>query len=263
MGRRANVARASGSHSKRQAASLYLVENDIQIAATRTKKTWSQKDCIDVSPLTDRQEEAFKCWYQRDDSSLAMTGSAGTGKTLCAIYLAINDVLNPNTPQKQLIIVRSTVPSRTSGFLPGSLEEKEEIYQLPYADIFSMLFKRKTTYKDMVEAGLVKFVSSSYVRGLTFDNSVVVVDELQNFTRGEIDSVVTRLGHDSRLIMIGDGYQDDLRSKRGTEVSGFDYAVRVMKQIDMFDVVQFTHDDIVRSAFCKSWIIESEKHTDL
>jgi predicted ribonuclease YlaK len=252
--------KTTGSHSKRAAANLYLVEPDSQLEASRSRKTWTQKDCIDVTPLTDRQEEAFRCWYQRDDSCLAMIGSAGVGKSLVACYLAINDVLNPATPQKQVVIVRSCVPTRQTGYLPGSQQEKEEIYQLPYVDIFATLFKRKSTYQDMVDAGIIKFVSTSYVRGLTLDRSIVIFDEIQSATRHECDSIATRLGDNSRLIVLGDGYQNDLHSKKGTEISGFDYMVSMMTHIDMFDVVQFTHDDIVRSSFCKSWIIESERH---
>lgn len=259
--RATTLRKAPGSHSKRQAANLFLVETDSQLEASRSRKTWTQKDCIDVVPLTDRQQDAFKCWFQRDDSCLAMIGSAGVGKTFLAMYLGINDVLNPTTRQKQLIIVRSCVPTRQTGFLPGTQEEKEEIYQLPYVDVFATLFKRKSTYKDMVDAGLVKFVSTSYVRGMTFDNAIVVVDEVQSMTRHEVDSIATRLGDNSRLLMIGDGYQNDLHAKRGTEISGFDYFVSMAAHIDLFDTVQFTHDDIVRSHFVKQWLIEAEKHT--
>lgn len=258
--RTTSLRKASGSQSKRQAANLFLVETDAQLEASRSRKTWTQKDCIDVVPLTDRQQDAFRCWFQRDDSCLAMIGSAGVGKSFLACYLGINDVLNPATPQKQLIIVRSCVPTRATGYLPGSQVEKEEIYQLPYVEIFATLFKRKSTYRDMVDAGLIKFVSTSYARGITMDRSIVIFDEIQSATRHECDSIVTRLGDDSRLMVLGDGYQNDLHSKRGTEMSGFDYMAAMMAHIDLFDVVKFTHDDIIRSNLCKQWIIESERH---
>lgn len=259
MGRKATMARAAGSQSKRNAANLYLVETDQQIEASRSRKTWSQRDCIDVKPLTDRQQDAFRFWFQREESSLALTGSAGTGKTLLACYLGINEVLNPNTEQKQLIIVRSAVETRSQGFLPGTKEEKEAVYQLPYVDAFGKLFKRSATYQDMVDAGIIKFVTTSHVRGLTFDNSIVIIDESQNLSFHELSSVITRVGNNTRLIILGDTNQNDLHAKRGTEVSGFADAIRILKSLNDFDVVTFTHDDIVRSKMVKDWIIACER----
>jgi phosphate starvation-inducible protein PhoH and related proteins len=238
---------------------LYLVESDMQLDMTRQKKTWNARDCKNVVPLTDRQHEAFQSWYQRPDSSLALVGSAGTGKTLTACYLGINEVLNPKTEQKQLIIIRSAVETRQQGFLPGTLEEKEQVYKLPYIDLFEFLFGRTSTFADMCAAGLVKFMTTSHVRGLTFDNAVIILDEFQSTTFHEVNSVMTRVGKDSRIILCGDGGQNDLHAKRGTEVSGFDSAVHILKNMDAFDVVKFTKDDIVRSEFVKQWIIAAEQ----
>ncbi len=210
-------------------------------------------------PITDRQKVAFKCWYLRRDSHLALAGSPGTGKTYLACYLGINEVLNPKTEQKQLIIVRSAVETRQQGFLPGTLQEKEQIYSLPYTDIFQDLFKRSATFADMCEAGIVKFMTTSYVRGLTFDNAIIILDEFQNTSKHELSSVVTRVGRNSRLILCGDGYQNDLHAKKGSETSGFDFGMSVISSMSEFDVVRFTHDDICRSDFVKSWIIASEQ----
>jgi predicted ribonuclease YlaK len=247
---------ASASSTKRER--FITVETDAQLNAARKRKTWTEKDCVDVTPLTDTQREVFQCWYQRSDSHLALTGSAGTGKSYVGCYLAINDVLNPETDQKRLIIIRSAVPTRSSGFLPGSREEKEEIYQAPYKEIFSKLFKRASTFEDMVDAGVIEFVTTSYIRGVTFDNCIILVDEIQSMTQHEIDSVCTRLGKNSRIMLVGDSRQDDLHSKKGTEVSGFDYAISTARHVSSFDIIKFTHDDIVRSGFVKDWIIASE-----
>lgn len=255
MGRQYVAAKSKRKTGPRQTP----VETTEQLDRTRARKSWTERDCKDIVPLTDRQDDAFRSWYQRADSHLALLGSAGVGKTLLACYLGINEVLNPKTPQKQLIIVRAANATKEIGFLPGTKEEKEEIFQLPYFDVFRFLFNRAATYRDMCDAGVIKFTTTSHIRGLTFENAIVIFDEIQSASRHDIDSLATRLGDDSRLIMIGDGYQNDLHSKRGTEVSGFDYAVGMMHKIDDFDVIQFTHDDIVRSGFVKKWIIESER----
>ncbi len=257
MGRKINTARAA---KRSGATQLYLVENDATLDQTRRRKTWSQRDCKDVTPLTDRQREAFQCWFQRTDSHLALLGSAGVGKSYLGCFLGINEVLNPKTEQKRLIIVRSAVETRAQGFLPGTLEEKEQVYKLPYVDIFQDLFGRAATFEDMCESGIVKFMTTSHVRGLTFDNAIILIDESQNLTKHEINSIVTRVGRGSRIIFLGDGYQNDLHSKKGTEVSGFDYAVAMMSKIESFDLIKFTHDDICRSEFVKQWIIQSERY---
>lgn len=257
MGKRANAMREARGGQER---SLFVVESSEHLMAARKRKTWTERDCKDVTPITDRQQEAFQCWYQRRDSHIALVGSPGTGKTYMACYLGINEVLNPKTEQTQLIIIRSAVETRSQGFLPGSLEEKEQVYRLPYVDIFGDLFKRSATFEDMCAAGLVKFMTTSHVRGLTFNNAIIIVDEFQNTSRHEISSVVTRVGQNSRLIMCGDGYQNDLHAKKGTEASGFDFSLQVMKSVSDFDVVKFTHDDICRSDFVKQWIIASEQY---
>jgi len=265
MGRKSNTARASvvrPTHRSRGNPQLTLVETPTQLRETQKRKTWSQRDCKDVVPLTDRQQEAFECWLQSTDSSLALVGSPGTGKTYMACYLGINEVLNSATEQQQLIVIRSAVETRSQGFLPGTLDEKEAVYRAPYVDIFQDLFRRASTFGDMCDAGVVRFMTTSHVRGLTFDNAIIIVDEFQNLNAHELSSVVTRVGQNSRLILCGDGYQNDLHSKRGTEVSGFQMGLRIMQDMEEFDVVQFTHDDIVRSGFVKSWIIHSERYAE-
>ena len=242
---------------------LFLVESDAQLEQSRKKKTWSQRDCKDVTPITDRQQEAFQCWYQQPNSHIALLGSAGTGKSFLGCYLGINEVLNPKTEQKKLIVIRSAVEVRSQGFLPGTLEEKEQVYKLPYIDIFQELFKRSATFDDMCEAGVVKFMTTSHIRGLTFDNAIILVDEIQSMTAHEIQSIATRVGQNSRIMLIGDGYQNDLHSRKGTEVSGFDFAVGVMSRMPRFDMIKFTHDDICRSEFVKQWIIHSERYLKL
>jgi phosphate starvation-inducible PhoH-like protein len=192
--------------------------------------------------------------------NITASGSAGTGKTFVALYLALNDILSPDTETERLVIVRSAVPSRDMGFTPGTLEEKAALYESPYQAMFADLFGRMATYQDMKDAHLVDFQTTSYLRGVTWDNAIVVVDECQSMTFHEINTIMTRLGKNSRIIMCGDLPQTDLRKKG--EVTGMDKMLRITARMGGFSNVTFTVHDIVRSAFVKSWIMACEEEGD-
>lgn len=219
------------------------------------RKTWTQHDLKAVKPLTPNQNIMFD-EFSRGQHVVA-NGSAGTGKTFLACYLALNELLDPDTQYERIIIVRSAVPTRDVGFMPGTLEEKVALYELPYRDIFADLLRRRNSYQDMKDAGLVEFCTTSYVRGLTWDNALIIIDECQSATFHEINSVMTRIGKHSRIIIAGDIPQTDLRKKG--ETSGFDQLVAVAKYMKMFSVINFSHMDIVRSDFVRSWIINCDK----
>lgn len=215
------------------------------------RKSWSVHDLKSVKPLTPTQTEMFHDFFA--GQHICAHGSAGTGKSFVAIYLALTEVLNRNTAPDRIIIIRSAVPTRDQGFLPGTLEEKCEPYEMPYKDILADLMGKPNTYEDMKEAGYIQFVTTSHIRGLTWDNAVVVVDEVQNMTWAEIDSIVTRIGQNTRLIMCGDSkHQQDLT---GGEKSGFTQMLCIIKQMKAFSEISFTHYDIVRSEFVKQWIV--------
>lgn len=220
----------------------------------RVKKTWTSHDLKVLKPITHPLREMYEAFFE--GNHITAHGSAGTGKTMAAIWLAMNEILNPETEADHLIIVRSAVASRDQGFLPGTEEEKMEVFERPYHDIFGELFGRRSTYKDMKEAKLVQFSSTSFIRGLTWDNAIVVVDEGQNLTFEEINTVMTRAGKNTRIIFAGDLPQKDLK-KKGDE-TGFPKAIRVMERTGNFAMIQFTRHDIVRSAFVKSWITAVE-----
>lgn len=225
-----------------------------QIEGPKRKK-WTLHDLKNISPMTDRQKDMFECFYS--GQHVCAYGSAGVGKTYIGLYLAMKDILDKKHDQTRLIIVRTTVQGRDQGHLPGTKEEKEAPFELPYKDIMHDLFGRASTYDDMKEAGLITFMSTSNIRGLTWDDAIIVVDEFQNMTWSEFDSIVTRVGVNSRLIVCGDiHHQCDLKKH---EESGGQKAVRVMKDMSSFSTVQFTKDDIVRSAFVKQWIETREK----
>lgn len=258
MSKRATSHTKQPSHKARKMEKLTaaaILNNQAIAEGPTRRKTWSIHDLKEIRPMTTNQETVFMDFFQ-SASHICMHGSAGSGKSFLACYLALNEVLRKDTPQDQIIIVRSAVPTRDIGFLPGDLEEKSALYELPYQDIFADLCKRSSTYENMKEAGLVQFCITSFVRGLSWDNCIVIIDEAQNMSWYEIDSVLTRIGINSRVIICGDTqYQCDLKKER----SGFSEAIGVMERTGMFGITQFTPRDIVRSDFVKSWIISREQ----
>lgn len=219
------------------------------------KKSWSLHDIKPLKPLTQTQEEFFHSYY--NDRNIVGHGSPGTGKSYISLWLALCDVLDKSKPQDRVIIVRSNVATRDVGHLPGTVEEKLAPFEAPYRDILEGLFGRASTYTDMKASGLVEFMPTSFIRGQTWDNAIVIIDEIQSLNSHEISSVISRLGIDSRLIAIGDVKQDDLIYKKN-DTSGFASALRAFQLMKSVDVIQFTQEDIVRSGICREWIIACE-----
>jgi phosphate starvation-inducible protein PhoH len=206
---------------------------------------------LDIQPLTDTQRDTLQSYYE--GQNLLLIGAAGTGKSFLSLYLAIKDVLEGNA--SRVIIVRSAVPSRDIGFLPGTLLEKTIVYEQPYREIVSDLLQRGDAYDILKKSGVISFITSSYVRGLTFDNSIIVIDEVQNFTDQEINSVLTRVGENSRVIICGDSKQEDLSEVKKKERSGFDNLLKTSRAMKCFDIIEFHIKDIVRSGFVKDYLI--------
>tara|TARA_R110000868_G_scaffold1546_2_gene12333 strand:+ start:6252 stop:7001 length:750 start_codon:yes stop_codon:yes gene_type:complete len=210
-----------------------------------------------ISPLTVSQSDLFDSYKQ--GQNLAAIGTAGTGKTMCGLYLALEDVMTKKDFE-QIVIIRSAVQTREQGFMPGTKEQKEALYAVPYSDIVNDLFGRKDAYKILEQKGMIKFMTSSFVRGLTFDNSVILVDECQSMTYHELDTIITRVGESSKIIFCGDTAQNDLATSRNrADVSGLSDFLRVIRKIDSFTTVKFTVDDIVRSGLVKEYIIAKER----
>ena len=138
-------------------------------------------DLKTFKPLTDNQKQFFDA-YRRGDYFIALHGVAGTGKTFCALYKALEEVLDKSNPFNKIIVVRSAVQSREIGHLPGDVEEKMEIYQQPYRQICETLFGRKDAWARLDEQGHVQFISTSFIRGMSFDDAIIIVDEMQNLT---------------------------------------------------------------------------------
>ena len=235
---------------------------------TKTKRTQIDRETdhlIDtkfgmkrIEPITDTQDILFEA-YQNGKNILAV-GSAGTGKTYISLYLALKDVMAKNN-YKEIIIIRSSVQSREQGHMPGDAKEKMAHFEAPYIDIVNDLFERADAYGIMKQKNMIRFMSTSFIRGLTFDNALILVDECQNMRWDELRTIMTRVGEGSRIILCGDTKQDDLAcSKNRLDVSGLRHFKRVIDKMesDCFETVEFTVDDIVRSGIVKSFIIAEE-----
>ena len=211
-------------------------------------------------PLTDNQKLFFDA-YKRGDYFIALHGVAGTGKTFVALYKALEEVLDKANPFNKIIIVRSAVPSREVGHLPGDIDEKTEIYRQPYQQICDTLFGRTDAYQRLEEQGHIDFISTSFIRGMSFDDAIILVDEMQNMTYEEIDTVMTRVGYRSKIIWCGDYRQTDLNKKK-SDVSGILKFFDIAYHMSAFTKIEFTPDDIVRSSLVKEYILAKLKYED-
>ena len=211
-------------------------------------------DMFEFEPQTTNQRIAYDAWD--DEDNLVLTGSAGTGKTFVAMYLAIEAVLTKETPYDRVVIVRSVVPTRDMGFLPGTIEEKKEVFETPYKAICNELFGDVNIYDRMIANNQLQFTTTSFIRGLTIDNAVVIVDEMQNLNFHELDSVITRVGTNCRVIFSGDYLQSDFKDP--AERDGIQRFLRIIDQLKNFSVVSFNWHDIVRSDFLRDYIMTKE-----
>lgn len=224
----------------------------------KDKKTFTLHDLESIQPETKNQEQAFY-FYNSGFPVMTLTGSPGTGKTFCSLYLACRDILDKNTDYRHLKIIRSAVPTRDVGFLPGSYEEKIEVYEQPYREMMDTLFKYQSkNYERLKETGNISFDTTSHLRGLTWDNTIVVVDEFASMSYHELDTVMTRVGVDSRIIFCGDVKQSDLQT-RNKEKSGFYDFMNVLTRMKNHANIEFTTDDIVRGDIVAEYLIAREE----
>ena len=205
-------------------------------------------------PLTENQKKFFDA-YKIGDYFIALHGVAG------ALYKAIEEVLDKANPFNKIIVVRSAVQSRDIGHLPGDVGEKMEIYEQPYRQICETLFGRRDAWDRLEEQGYVKFISTSFIRGMSFDDAIIIVDEMQNMTYEEIDTVMTRVGYRSKIIWCGDYRQTDLNKKKN-DVSGILKFFDIAQHMSSFTRIEFTVDDIVRSSLVKDYILAKLRYED-
>lgn len=203
-----------------------------------------------VKPLTFNQEDTFRSFFE--GQHLLLHGVAGTGKTFISLYLALNEILKGNSSFEKIVILRSVVPSRDMGFLPGNIKEKTRVYEDPYREICDDLFGRGDGYDILRNKGLIEFGTTSYLRGITFRNAIVIVDESQNMNYHELDTVITRIGENCRIIFCGDYRQSDLSKSDRTGLIDF---MRIIDKMGCFAKIEFDTNDIVRSALVKNYIV--------
>lgn len=208
-----------------------------------------------IRPLTAGQKAAWEAW--EEDYNLILYGSAGTGKSFMGLYFALSDIISKNSPRKKVYIIRSTVPSRDQGFQPGNKNEKEAVYETPYPPICNQIFKRGDAYNILKQKNMIEFTSTSFLRSETFDDAYIVVDECQNMNYGELSTVITRAGENTKFVFCGDTKQNDLTQKKNDQ-SGLPQFMKVLEKMKSFDMIQFYSDDIVRSGLVKEFIIAEE-----
>ena len=229
--------------------------------ASKKNKEINHNNLVTIKPITDNQKLVFNSWKKEQHQFLF--GAAGTGKTFISMYLALQSVMDLKSKHDKLVIVRSLIPTREIGFLPGDEEDKAALYQVPYQNMVQFIFEQpneqafNNLYDRLKGQGSLHFLSTSFLRGLTFDNTVVIVDECQNLNFHELDTIITRIGQDSKIIFCGDFDQTDLQ--RTNEKNGLFNFVKILEEMEEFNCTEFTIGDIVRSGFIRSYLINKIK----
>jgi len=223
-------------------------------SSTRTKKSTSwRKRLVDIFPFSQAQEDFFR--YYEKGYNLVLSGAAGCGKTFIALHHALNES-KEHQYRKKVIIVRSVVPTRDMGFLPGTQKEKEAAYTTPYENIVNELYGDSKVWETLVDQGTIQFMTTSYIRGITLNNSIVIVDEMQNCNFHELDSVITRIGEESRIIFAGDYYQSDFTRDRDRQ--GINKFLTILEKMNYFRHIRFEWEDICRSGVVRDYIMTKE-----
>ena len=215
----------------------------------------------EIKPVTDSQKVVFDSWKQGLNQFLF--GCAGTGKTFVSLYLALSEVLKNETPYDKVVMVRSLIPTREIGFLPGDEEDKAALYQVPYSNMMQFMFEQpneqafESLYNRIKAQGSFYFLSTSFLRGLTFVNTIIIVDECQNLNFHELDTIITRVGQDSKIFFCGDFSQSDLTKMH--ERNGLMDFLQILQEMEEFNCVEFNIGDIVRSGFVRNYLIQKTK----
>ena len=227
----------------------------------KKNKEINHQQLVTIKPITDNQKQVFATWKKEKHQFLF--GCAGTGKTFISLYLALQDVFNLKTKYDRVVLVRSLIPTREIGFLPGDEEDKAALYQVPYQNMVQFMFEMPNEqafnglYEKLKNQASLFFLSTSFLRGLTFDNSIIIVDECQNLNFHELDTIITRVGQDSKIVFCGDFGQTDLQ--KTNEKNGLHDFLRILEEMEEFNCTEFTIGDIVRSGFVRSYLINKTK----
>ncbi len=231
------------------------------MASVKKNKEINHTNLVTIKSITDNQKVVFDSW--KEGKNQFLFGAAGTGKTFISLYLALRDVLDLKKPYNKVVLVRSLIPTREIGFLPGDEEDKAALYQVPYQNMVQFMFEMQNEqqfnnlYDKLKGQGTLYFLSTSFLRGLTFDNTIIIVDECQNLNFHELDTIITRVGQDSKIVFCGDFDQSDL--VRQNEKNGLHDFLRILGEMEEFNCTEFTIGDIVRSGFVRSYLINKIK----
>ena len=242
---------------KKKAADPIGVGLSMSAKHMKRKKPINTDLMRDIEPLTQNQQILFNAYAE--NKNLVAYGCAGTGKTFITLYNALRDVLSQTTPYEKIYIVRSLVATREIGFLPGDHDDKSLLYQIPYKHMVKYMFEMSTDadfemlYGNLKTQGTIDFWSTSFIRGTTFDNAIIIVDEFQNLNYHELDSIMTRVGQDSKIMFCGDATQSDLT--KTNERNGIMDFMRVIRLMPSLDIIEFGVEDIVRSGLVKEYIL--------
>lgn len=216
--------------------------------------TIRREHLLPIEALTKNQEKAIKGWSK--DKNLVLSGSSGTGKTYLALHLALNTLFDKSNDFEKIVLVRSIVPTRDIGFLPGDENEKEQAYMKPYISLTAQITGVNSAWNMLLQAKKLEFESTSFLRGITLDNTLIIGDECQNMNSHELDTLITRIGVNSRIIFCGDYYQSDL--KKDTEKRGVLDFFEILYHMQSFEMVEFRSEDIVRSDLVRDYIMTKE-----
>ena len=231
------------------------------MTSSKKNKEINHSNLVTIKSITDNQKLVFDSWKKGKNQFLF--GAAVTGKTFISLYLALQSVMDLKKPYDKVVLVRSLIPTREIGFLPGDEEDKAALYQVPYQNMVQFMFEMQNEqqfnnlYDKLKGQGTLYFLSTSFLRGLTFDNAVIIVDECQNMNFHELDTIITRVGQDSRIIFCGDFDQTDLVKQN--ERNGLHDFLRILEEMEEFHCCEFTIGDIVRSGFVRSYLINKIK----
>lgn len=251
---------STDSMSRNQRRKLTVVGNDIDDIKQASKRHYSPHDLNTLTPKTDTQRAFLEAFYQ-DIPVIMQVGSAGTGKTFLALYAALSDVLDRSTVFEKVILIRSSVQARQIGHLKGTEDEKNEVYESAYEALCDQLlvFKQKN-YHNLKAKGLIEFHNTSFLRGKTFDNAIIIVDECENCTYHELCTAFTRLGINSRIVFAGDFKQCDLKGTKHDQ-SGLGEFLKVLNAMPKGSYEQITYrpEDVVRSGIVKEFLLAEER----
>ena len=243
--------------SKRKSNGEHPIGVGLTARQMKRKKPVNSDYLVDIEPITDNQKVLFDSY--KEGKHIIAYGAAGTGKTFVTLYNALKEVLDENTPYEKIYIVRSLVATREIGFLPGDHEDKSDIYQVPYKHMVKYMFQMASDaefemlYGNLRAQDTIKFWSTSFLRGTTLDNAIVIVDEMQNLNFHELDSIITRVGQNSKIFFCGDATQTDLQ--KTNERNGIVDFMKIIRSMPSFDLIEFGIEDIVRSGLVKEYLI--------